>query len=92
MPKQKHWSLANYIKAVDILAERKGFVIKSFLNKHNGIHFDAFRKGESEVWDVWTIHTEHTKKREIWSKEDYRKPDRCLDARAGEFLEVLESL
>ncbi|MEK7187138.1 MAG: hypothetical protein AAB690_02475 [Patescibacteria group bacterium] len=92
MPKRKQYRLNDYLKAVTILAEQKGFRVEYFLGNKNAIRFEVFRKEQDEIWEMWTIHTEHSKKKEVWSKEDYRKPDQHLNARPGEFLEILETL
>lgn len=92
MPKRKQYSLKEYIKAVEILAERKKLRIAVSYGSKNAIRFDVFMVTETKPADMWVIHTEHTKRREVWSKENYRKPDRCLDARPGEFLEILEEI
>lgn len=92
MPRPKKYSLKEYIKAVEILAKRKQLRIEVSYGLKNAIRFDVFIGNEEEPWDMWVIHTEHTKRREVWSKENYRKPDRCLDARSGEFLEILEEM
>lgn len=92
MPKRKQYPLKEYIKAVEILAERKKLRVAVSYSSKNAIRFDVFREEEAEPHEMWVIHTEHTKRREVWSKEKYRKPDRCLDARPGEFLDILEEM
>ena len=93
MPRPKQYPLNDYIKAVEKLAALKNLrMVVSQGSSGSAIRFEVFVDNDQVPIEIWTIHTIHSKKREVWSKEDYRKPDRCLGARAGEFMEILESL
>jgi hypothetical protein len=92
MPKRKQYPLKEYIRAAVTLAERKKLRIAVSYGSKNAIRFDVFMGNETEPRDMWVVHTEHTKRREVWSKENYQKPDHCLNARPGEFLEILGEL
>ncbi len=92
MPKLRH-SLNDYIKAVEILAATRNLDVRCFYGKHNAICFELYMKDDKiNPWDVWTIHTEHSKKREVWSREDYKKPDLHIGTEAGSFIKILETL
>lgn len=92
MRKPKQYPLNEYIKAAERLAAQKGFRLEVGMGSKNAIRFDVFMAGETQPWDFWTVHTNHNKRREVWSKEDYRKPDRCMGLGEGTFLAMLESL
>ncbi len=92
MPRPRQYPLKDYLKAVELLAERKGFRVEHFLGNNNAIRFEVFRKEQTEIWEMWTIHTLHSKRREVYSRDDLRKPDLHLNGRPGEFLEILEKV
>lgn len=95
---QRQFPLNDYIKAVEILAQKMGRRVEVYNGKKNAIRFEVFPLSKNggqdskEIIEMWTIHTSHNKKRTIWSREDYRKPDRNLCARQGEFMEILENI
>ena len=91
MPKLKQYSLDEYINAVESLASSKGFRIKVFQKTGSAIRFEVYRREEVEIWDMWVVHTKHnSKRREIWSRDNYKKPDKCLGLDDGTFLKFLE--
>lgn len=93
MPKQKNYPLKKYIKAVEILAARKGFRVDSINGRGSAVRLEAFFKDKEIPDEIWTIHTEHNKAKEIYSKEDYKKPDRHLmGAKEGEFMDILRGI
>ena len=92
MPRPKLYPLKDYIKAAEKLAAKKGLRLEVTPGKGSAVRFDVFMAGEIEPWEIWAVHTSHTKKREIWSKEDYKKPDRCLGLEPGTFLKEIASL
>lgn len=87
-----NYALKDYIKAVEILASTKNLQIKCFYTGKNGVRFEVFQGAETIPWDMWVVHTEHSKRREIWSRDNYKKPDQCIGAEAGTFVKILESL
>jgi hypothetical protein len=93
MPKLRQYALNDYIKAVDKLAFIKGVTIKYFYNKGSAVRFEVFINKEEIPVEMWVVHTNHSKKREVWSKEDYRKPEKYIKgSRSGEFIEILEQI
>ena len=85
------YPLNTYIKATEKLAKIKGFSkIEYYSKSGSGWRLEAFIGQETVPTSFWVIHTEHTKKKEITSKEDYRKAVRVLNATLEEFLEILK--
>lgn len=85
------YPLNTYIKAVEKLAKAKGFSkIEYYSKSGSGWRFEAFIGTEVVPTSFWVIHTEHSKRKEIISKEDYKKAVRVLNATFEEFLEILK--
>jgi len=92
MPKPRKYPLNDYIKAAEILGSRRNLIVKSMnATRGSAVRFEVYDQN-GVLMDFWTVHTEHDRRRFIWSKEDYRKPDKHLFARPGEFMEILEDL
>ena len=91
MPRRRR-PLKDYIKAVQILAAKKKLRVEVYQGNKNAIRFEVFQGDNQEPWEMWTIHTEHSKRKEIWSPEDYKKPDLHLSAESGEFVKILDSI
>ncbi len=85
------YPLKTYIKAAEKLAKAKGFSKVEYYSKSgSGWRFEAFIGQEAIPTSFWVVHTEHNKKKEITSMEDYRKAVRVLNATFEEFLEILK--
>lgn len=89
-----NYQLKTYIKAVELLYKKKGFSALDYREGRKGsaYHFELFRSGEIEPHTVWQVHTDHTKKRIITSREDYRKAARNLMITEEEFMDTLKNL
>lgn len=88
-----NYPLNIYIKAVEILAVRKGFSKIEVYNKSgSAVHFDVFLGRDTVPHSMWQVHSLHDKKRTIISKEDYKKVTRNLNCTLEEFLEVLKNI
>lgn len=86
-----NYQLKTYIKAVEILTIRKGFESLKIHNKSgSAVHFELFLKGEIVPHNVWQVHTEHNKRKNIISKEDYKKGAKNLNISLEEFIEILK--
>lgn len=86
-----NYPLNTYIKAVEKLAKVKGFSkIEYYSKSGSGWRFEAFIGSETTPTSFCVIHTEHTKKKEITSMEDYKKAVRVLNATFEEFIEILK--
>lgn len=88
---QKKYPLNKYEKASKRLASEKGLRVESFNGKGSAVRFELYDEKDN-LLDFWVVHTEHKRTRLIWSKEDYRKPEKHIPSRSGEFMEILESL
>ena len=93
MPKVGQYQIKVYVKAVHEMAKLKGFHgVEYFRGSKNAYRFEVFLPNEVEPTSFWTIHVSHNRKEEVWSKDDYRKPDIHLNGRSGEFVEILEKV
>ncbi len=93
MSKQRLYKLESYIKAVEELARRNRLIVRVENKKGSAVAFKVFLRATDSTPDsVWVIHTQHTRKREVWSKEDYRKPSRNLGGEVEDFLIILENI
>lgn len=92
--RKKLYKLNVFVKAVEELARRKGFIVRAHEGKKgSAVAFEVFATATQTIPDkVWTVHTAHTRKREIWSPEDYRKPCDNLGGTHEEFEEILSSI
>lgn len=93
MSKQKLYKLDSYIKAVEELARRNRLIVRIANKKGSAVAFKVFLRATDPTPDsIWVIHTKHTRKREVWSNEDYRKPSRHLGGETEDFLIILENI
>ena len=87
-----NYQLKVYIKAVDILAQKKGFNRVEMIRKKGGyvFRFEAFIGEETKPHSMWTVHTEHNRKEIVYSMEDYKKIATNLVCSMEEVLQVLK--
>lgn len=92
MPKL-NYQLKKYTKAVESIAKENGLAsVKVTPNKGSIIRFELFEEGQSNPMVIWTIHHSHNRKKQIWSKEDYKKAARNLNCEYDYFIEKIRSL
>ncbi len=88
-----NYPLNKYIKAAEKIALANGFSRIEIVQKRGSVvRFDVFQPNESKPCNMWTVHTEHNKKRNIISKDDYRKMSVYLKSSMEQVIETLESL
>jgi hypothetical protein len=93
MPKVGQYPADSYIRAAKKMAKLKGFDrVECTRGSKNAYRFEVFIPGEELPACFWAIHVSHDRKELVWSRDDYRKPDRELNGRSGEFLEILETV
>lgn len=86
------YKLSVYIKAVKILAIRKGFGrVEDSNKKGSEVGFELFEKEKDTVpCAIWQVHTDHSKLRKITSRDDIRKPANKMGVEFEVFLKILE--
>ena len=85
------YKLNVYIKAVRILAIRKGFDRVEVTNTGgSAVHFDLFEHNAKVPCQMWQVHTGHTKQKFVTSKDDFRKPPDRMNSDMDTFLKILE--
>ena len=90
---QLQHSLNDYIKVVELFVARKGFdKVKYFGQKGSSVRFELYMQKESVPCSMWVIHTEHDKKRSIWSREDYKKGANRLDVSLEDFMAAFKEV
>ena len=87
-----NYKLKTFIKAVEIISERKNKRLEIFNKKGSGIRFELFSLKESQPTNFWVIHTEHNSSKNITSKKDYQKASYELAVTLDEFIEALEEI
>tara|TARA_B100000745_G_scaffold267052_1_gene192605 strand:- start:8 stop:283 length:276 start_codon:yes stop_codon:yes gene_type:complete len=86
MPKLSY-PLKKYIKVVEFFVKENGLEqLKTVPNKGSVVRFEIYEVGSTKPLAMWVIHHGHTRKKEIWSPEDYKKAARCLNCDYKEFL------
>ena len=92
MPKL-NYPLKKYSKAVEKIAKENGLAeVKSFPTKGSIVRFELFEVGESIPMCFWVIHHGHDRKKEIWSKDDYRKAADRLNCSLDEFVKRVKDV
>jgi len=92
MPKL-NYPLKTYIKVVKSIATEKGLSsVKVTPAKGSVVRFELFEKNMNIPMSIWVIHHTHNNKKEIWSKDDYRKAARNLGCDYLTFLEKFKTL
>jgi len=90
MPKLRY-PLKKYIKAVEKIAEEKGLSrVESFPTKGSIVRFELFEEGTDVPTCFWVVHHDHNRKKEIISKEDYRKAAARLNCTLDELIKKIE--
>jgi len=86
------YPLKKYIKAVESIAQEKGLAdVRITPNKGSVVRFELYEKGESIPMSIWIIHHSHNRKKEIWSKEDYKKAARNLNCEYDFLMERIKN-
>ncbi len=92
MPKL-NYPLKKYIKAVEQIAEENNLAeVRYFFTKGSIVRFELFEKKEEKPMCFWIIHHAHTKKKQVWSKDDYRKAADRLNCSLEDFIDRIKSL
>jgi len=92
MPKLNH-QLKKYIKAVEAIARENGLAsVKVTHTKGSIVRFELFEHNQTIPMSIWVIHHTHNKKREIWSREDYKKAARNLGCDFEIFIKKIQSI
>ena len=87
MPKL-NYPLKKYIKVIERIAKMNGLDrVESIPNKGSIIRLELYKKNRDEPLVMWTIHHSHSRKKEIWSPEDYKKAARNLNCDYRVFLD-----
>lgn len=93
MPKPLGLSLKDYIKAVEICISEKYGGLEHYPNRGSAYTFAIFeKKGDKEPCVIWSIHHGHNKKKELWSKDDFKKILLKTAVSEERFLEVLKDI
>jgi hypothetical protein len=92
MPKLKLYPLKDYIKGAEVLASTENRRLEVHYGKGSAVRFEIFNGDEKIPSEFWVVHINHTKKKEIWSRDNYKKPDHCFGVEPGTFIRILENL
>ncbi|MEX2014192.1 MAG: hypothetical protein WD896_02450 [Parcubacteria group bacterium] len=93
MPKPLNLKLRDYCKAVEICIEEKYGHLKHYDNggaEHTFLVFE--KKDDDKPAVIWSVHFGHNKKKEIWSREDFKKIYDKTAVAKERFLEILKKI
>ena len=92
MPKL-NYPLKKYVKAVSAIAKKNGFErVEHFPTKGSIVRFELFRIDQEVPTAFWVVHHNHSRKKEIWSKEDYKKAAMRLNCSVDELISSIQSV
>ena len=87
-----NYPLKKYRKAVEDIAEQNGLShVNVVPNGGSVVRFELFEKDSKIPCTFWVIHHSHNHKKEIWSKDDYRKASVNLNCSYEDFVEKVKN-